>query len=68
MPKPKIRISLYAFMMEKLAKKNKLTFMVGDQEYEISLSDFRMELRWRDYEGKQVPDVSLYSKKPSEMN
>ena len=68
MEKPKIRISLYAFMMEKLAKKNKLTFVSGDQEYEITLADFRMEIVERDFNGEQVPDKDLYSKKPSEMN
>lgn len=67
MEKPKIRISLFAYMMNRLARDNKLTFKVGEQEYEITLKDFRLELIWvEDPLGNKVSSLTV--KKPSEMN
>lgn len=67
MSKPKIRISLFAYMMDRLERDNKLTFKVGNQEYEITLKDFRLELIWvQDPLGNKVSEITV--KKPSEMN
>lgn len=67
MEKPKIRISLFAYMMDRLARDNKLTFKVEEQEYEITLKDFRLELIWvEDPLGNKVSSLTV--KKPSEMS